>query len=93
MVIVLVGLKGIENVDAIATVDGVDVVWLDHYDLTNFMGIWASSTRNSIRLSIVWSKPAGSMGRRQASSQATRSGRVISVPRVFASLPTASIRC
>jgi 2-keto-3-deoxy-L-rhamnonate aldolase RhmA len=40
MVIVLVETaKGIENVDAFAAVDGVDVVWLGHYDLTNFMGI------------------------------------------------------
>jgi 2-keto-3-deoxy-L-rhamnonate aldolase RhmA len=40
MVIVLVETaKGIENVDAIAAVDGVDVVWLGRYDLTNFMGI------------------------------------------------------
>jgi 2-dehydro-3-deoxyglucarate aldolase/4-hydroxy-2-oxoheptanedioate aldolase len=31
--------KGIENVDAIAAVPGIDVVWLGHFDLTNFMGI------------------------------------------------------
>ncbi len=30
---------GIKNVDAIAAVEGVDVVWLGHYDLTNFLGI------------------------------------------------------
>jgi 2-keto-3-deoxy-L-rhamnonate aldolase RhmA len=30
---------GIENVDAIAAVPGVDVVWLGHFDLTNFLGI------------------------------------------------------
>jgi 2-dehydro-3-deoxyglucarate aldolase/4-hydroxy-2-oxoheptanedioate aldolase len=40
MVIALVETaRGIENVEAIAAVDGVDVVWLGHYDLTNFMGI------------------------------------------------------
>ena len=40
MVIALVETAvGIENVDAIAAVDGVDVVWLGHYDLTNFIGI------------------------------------------------------
>src|SRR6476469_4876823 len=39
MVIALVETaKGIANVDAIAAVEGVDVVWLGHYDLTNFMG-------------------------------------------------------
>jgi 2-dehydro-3-deoxyglucarate aldolase/4-hydroxy-2-oxoheptanedioate aldolase len=35
---------GIENVDAIAAVPGVDVVWLGHFDLTNFMGIPAQFT-------------------------------------------------
>ncbi len=30
---------GAENVDAIAAVPGVDVVWLGHFDLTNFLGI------------------------------------------------------
>ena len=39
MVIVLVETaKGIENVDAIAAVEGVDVVWLGHYDLNEFHG-------------------------------------------------------
>ncbi len=31
--------RGAEAVDAIAAVEGVDVVWLGHFDLTNFMGI------------------------------------------------------
>jgi 2-keto-3-deoxy-L-rhamnonate aldolase RhmA len=31
--------EGIENVDAIAAVPGVDVLWLGHFDLTNFLGI------------------------------------------------------
>jgi 2-keto-3-deoxy-L-rhamnonate aldolase RhmA len=40
MVIALVETaRGIENVQAIAAVEGVDVVWLGHYDLTNFLGI------------------------------------------------------
>jgi 2-keto-3-deoxy-L-rhamnonate aldolase RhmA len=30
---------GIANIDAIAAVPGVDVCWLGHFDLTNFMGI------------------------------------------------------
>ena len=30
---------GLKNVDAIAAVDGVDCIWLGHFDLTNFMGI------------------------------------------------------
>ena len=40
MVIALVETaEGIRNVDEIAAVEGVDVVWLGHFDLTNFMGI------------------------------------------------------
>ncbi len=31
--------KGIENADAIAAVEGVDMIWLGHFDLTSFMGI------------------------------------------------------
>jgi 2-dehydro-3-deoxyglucarate aldolase/4-hydroxy-2-oxoheptanedioate aldolase len=31
--------KGVAAVDEIAALDGVDVVWLGHFDLTNFMGI------------------------------------------------------
>ena len=31
--------RGVENVDAIAAVSGVDVLWLGHFDLTNFLGI------------------------------------------------------
>lgn len=31
--------KGVENVDAIAATEGVDMIWLGHFDLTSFMGI------------------------------------------------------
>ena len=31
--------RGLENVDAIAAVPGVDVLWLGHFDLSNFLGI------------------------------------------------------
>lgn len=31
--------RGLENVEAIAAVEGVDVLWLGHFDLTNFLGI------------------------------------------------------
>ncbi|MEO5700059.1 MAG: aldolase/citrate lyase family protein [Casimicrobiaceae bacterium] len=31
--------EGLANVDAIAAVPGVDVLWLGHFDLTNFLGI------------------------------------------------------
>ena len=30
--------EGIDNVDKIAAVPGVDVLWLGHFDLTNFLG-------------------------------------------------------
>ena len=31
--------RGLENVEEIAAVDGVDCLWVGHFDLTNFMGI------------------------------------------------------
>jgi len=36
--------KGLDNVEAIAAVPGVDVLWLGHFDLTNFLGIPAQFT-------------------------------------------------
>ncbi|HVC33227.1 MAG TPA: aldolase/citrate lyase family protein [Chloroflexota bacterium] len=32
-------VQGLENVDRIAGVDGIDVLWIGHFDLTNSMGI------------------------------------------------------
>src|SRR5690606_30998546 len=32
-------VQGLENVDRIAAVDGIDVLWIGHFDLTNSMGI------------------------------------------------------
>jgi 2-dehydro-3-deoxyglucarate aldolase/4-hydroxy-2-oxoheptanedioate aldolase len=31
--------RGLQQVDAIAAVDGIDVLWVGHFDLTNFLGI------------------------------------------------------
>lgn len=31
--------RGLAELDAIAATPGIDVVWLGHFDLTNFMGI------------------------------------------------------
>ena len=31
--------EGLANVDAIAAVQGIDVLWIGHFDLTNFLGI------------------------------------------------------
>ena len=36
--------KGVENAEAIAALDGVDCLWIGHFDLTNFMGIPAEFT-------------------------------------------------
>ena len=30
---------GLENVEAISAIDGVDCLWVGHFDLTNFLGI------------------------------------------------------
>jgi len=31
--------RGLENVEAIAAVDEIDVLWVGHFDLTNFLGV------------------------------------------------------
>lgn len=31
--------RGMDNIDAIAAVEGIDVLWLGHFDLSNFLGI------------------------------------------------------
>ena len=31
--------RGLDQVEAIAAVDGIDVLWVGHFDLSNFMGI------------------------------------------------------
>ena len=31
--------RGLANVDAIAAIEGIDVLWVGHFDLTNFLGI------------------------------------------------------
>jgi 2-keto-3-deoxy-L-rhamnonate aldolase RhmA len=36
--------RGVENVEAIAAVEGVDVLWVGHFDLTNSLGIPAQFT-------------------------------------------------
>jgi 2-dehydro-3-deoxyglucarate aldolase/4-hydroxy-2-oxoheptanedioate aldolase len=55
--------EGIENVDEIAAVPGVDVLWLGHYDLTNFLGIPAQfdhpKYKESIRKMVAAAKKHG----------------------------------
>ena len=86
MVIALVEtVKGIENVDAIAAVDGVDVMWLGHYDLTNFMGIPGEFDNPQFHAAVDrLVRACGNTARHRAFSPATRSGRAISAPRGFA---------
>lgn len=31
--------RGLDDVEAIAAIDGIDVLWVGHFDLTNFLGI------------------------------------------------------
>ncbi len=83
MVIALVETAtGIENVDAIAAVDGVDVVWLGHYDLTNFLGIPGEFDNPKFHAAVDnLVRGARSMARRRASSPATSNGRAIFAPR------------
>ena len=50
LVIAMIETKlGLENVDAIAAVPGVDVLWLGHFDLTNFLGIPAQFSHPQYR--------------------------------------------
>jgi len=59
--------EGVKNADAIAAVDGVDCLWVGHFDLSVSLGIPASSpTRSSPAPSIPWSPPATSTRRRWA---------------------------
>jgi 2-dehydro-3-deoxyglucarate aldolase/4-hydroxy-2-oxoheptanedioate aldolase len=55
--------EGVENVDEIAAVPGVDVLWLGHYDLTNFLGIPAQfdhpKYKESIRKMVAAAKKHG----------------------------------
>ena len=44
--------EGVENVDEIAAVPGVDVLWLGHFDLTNFLGIPAQFDHPKYRKAI-----------------------------------------
>ena len=32
-------VEGLENLESIAEVDGIDVLWVGHFDLTNFLGV------------------------------------------------------
>lgn len=44
--------QGVENVDEIAAVDGIDALWIGHFDLTNSLGIPAQFTHPDYRRAV-----------------------------------------
>ena len=66
--------QGLENVDAIAAVPGVDVLWLGHFDLSNFLGIPGQFShpmfQDAIRRIIVAAKKHGKAAGYMAASAA-----------------------
>ena len=44
--------RGIENVESIAALDGIDVLWIGHFDLTNSMGIPAQFTHPAYQAAV-----------------------------------------
>jgi 2-keto-3-deoxy-L-rhamnonate aldolase RhmA len=60
---------GLENVEAIAATPGIDVIWLGHFDLTNFLGIpgefrnpaYLAAVRRIVAAAKTNRKPAGFM--------------------------------
>lgn len=65
---------GLANVDAIAAVEGVDVLWVGHFDLSNFMGIpgqfdeprFDAAMRDVVRACRLHGKAAGFMATDEA---------------------------
>ncbi len=59
--------EGLANVEAIAATPGIDVIWVGHFDLTNFMGIpgqfrhpdYLAAIRRVIAAARANNKPAG----------------------------------
>jgi 2-keto-3-deoxy-L-rhamnonate aldolase RhmA len=62
-------VMGLENVEAIAATPGIDVIWLGHFDLTNFLGIpgefrnpaYLAAVRRIVAAAKTNRKPAGFM--------------------------------
>jgi 2-dehydro-3-deoxyglucarate aldolase/4-hydroxy-2-oxoheptanedioate aldolase len=44
--------QGVENADEIAALDGIDVLWIGHFDLTNSLGIPAQFTHPDYRRAV-----------------------------------------
>src|SRR5262249_39382402 len=50
---------GVENVDRIAAVEGIDVFWIGHFDLTNSLGISGQFGHLGFVRAVEWSMAAG----------------------------------
>jgi 2-dehydro-3-deoxyglucarate aldolase/4-hydroxy-2-oxoheptanedioate aldolase len=65
---------GLDNVEAIAAVPGVDVLWLGHFDLTNFLGIPAQFShalyRDAVRRIVDAARKHGKAAGYMAASEA-----------------------
>jgi 2-keto-3-deoxy-L-rhamnonate aldolase RhmA len=70
--------KGIDNVEAIAAVPGVDLLWLGHFDLTNSLGIpgqfehprFLGAVDRLVKAAEAAGKPLGYMGSTVANARA-----------------------
>ena len=67
---------GVANVEAIAAVDGIDVLWLGQFDLTNFMGIPGQFEHPDF-LAAVDRIAAAARGRGLAAASATANRRMV----------------
>ena len=68
--------EGLDNVEAIAGVPGVDALWIGQFDLTNFLGIPAQFEHPIyLRRSIACYAPAASTAKRRRCLRPTRLGR------------------
>lgn len=71
-------VEGLANVEAIAGVEGIDVVWLGHFDLTNSMGIpgefdhpdYQAAVKRIVAAARAAGKPAGFMAGDAAAARA-----------------------
>ena len=72
--------EGLANVEAIAAVPGIDVLWLGHFDLTNS---WASPARSTIP--ITWPRSSASSPRAIGTARPPRSSPPTSARRAMPS--------
>ena len=66
-------VAGVEHVEEIAAVDGVDVLWIGHYDLTTSLGtpgaFWneahTAAVERALAAAAAVGKPVGTLGERR----------------------------